>query len=128
MTLACLEHLNVTVSDPDHLATLFCELFEWKVRWSGPAKDNGYTVHVGTDNRYLALYTHPESTGDSPNLFVHGMANHVGLVVKDSEAMEQKIIAKGYTTKSHNDYGYCKSFYFMADKVLEVEIVCYKEQ
>lgn len=26
------------------------------VRWSGSAKNDGYTVHVGTDDDYLALY------------------------------------------------------------------------
>ena len=55
--MARLEHVNITVSDPDRTASLLGTLFDWKVRWSGPAKDGGYTVHVGSDDDYLAIYT-----------------------------------------------------------------------
>ncbi len=125
MTLACIEHVNLTVQDPDKLAALFCQLFDWKVRWSGPAKDNGYTVHVGSDNRYLALYTHDSVTADNHSVFRHGTANHIGLVVDNAGEMEQKILDLGFKTKSHSDYGACRSFYFMADECLEIEIVYY---
>lgn len=127
MTLACIEHINLTVENPDQLATLFCELFDWRVRWSGPSKDHGYTVHVGSDKRYMALYSHSNLLTTKPNHFRQGTVNHIGLVVNDGDSMEQTILAKGYETMSHNDYGVCKSFYFMADDTLEIEIVCYKD-
>jgi len=44
-----LEHMNITVPNPDDSAAILCELFGWHVRWAGEAKDNGYTVHVGDD-------------------------------------------------------------------------------
>jgi len=125
MTLACLEHLNLTVDNPDQLAEIFCELFDWKIRWSGPSKDQGYTVHVGTDKRYIALYTNKKSVNAELGYLSHGMVNHVGLVVNDADGMEQKILDRGFKTMSHNDYGVCRSFYFMADKTLEIEIVYY---
>ncbi len=47
-----LEHVNLTVKDPDELAALFCRLFDWKIRWAGEALNNGRTVHVGSDELY----------------------------------------------------------------------------
>ncbi len=40
MRAAMLEHLNLTVSDPDKIAHILCQLFNWHIRWSGPAKDD----------------------------------------------------------------------------------------
>jgi len=128
MTLACIEHVNVTVENPDQVAKLLCSLFDWTIRWSGESKDNGYTVHVGSANRYLALYTHANSSNADHDYFRHGTLNHIGLVVKNSDRIEQEVIKQGLTTQNHRDYGPCKSFYFMAEKTLEIEIVCYKDQ
>lgn len=50
MTEAQLEHVNVTCADPDHTAKMLVNLFGWHIRWSGAAKNGGYTVHVGTDH------------------------------------------------------------------------------
>ena len=52
-----LEHVNLTVSDPEKSAEILGRIFGWHVRWSGPSLMGGRTVHVGTDDRYLALYT-----------------------------------------------------------------------
>ena len=127
MTIACLEHANITVDNPDELATLFCKLFDWKIRWSGAAKDDGYTVHVGSDRRYLALYTHPSVNDTDHNAFRQGTLNHIGLVVNDLENMEGRVLNNGYQPNNHRDYGPCRSFYFMADDRLEIEIIQYKE-
>lgn len=51
-----LEHVNITVPNPRGIANALCRLFGWHVRWEGEAKDNGYSVHVGDDKSYLALY------------------------------------------------------------------------
>ena len=56
MTQITLEHINITVSDAKATAALYCKLFDWHIRWEGPAMDEGYTVHVGTDTQYMALY------------------------------------------------------------------------
>jgi len=127
MTTACIEHVNLTVSQPDTLAEHFCHLFDWHIRWSGAALSDGYTVHVGSENRYFALYTHPDTEGGSRDPMKIGSVNHVGLVVNDLDEMEQKVLTRGFTTNNHRDYGHCKSFYFMADNSLEIEIVSYKE-
>lgn len=92
-----IEHVNITVSDPKKTAALMCDLFDWKVRWQGPAKDDGFTVHVGTDSHYLAIY----STGKSNNskdvsYLTKGGLNHVGIVVDDLDGIEKRVVDAGY--------------------------------
>ena len=43
-----IEHVNVTVSDPDRAARLMEDLFGWRDRWRGPARNGGHTIHVGS--------------------------------------------------------------------------------
>ena len=38
MSQAMLEHVNVTVTDPEKTAALLCELFDWRIRWQGPSQ------------------------------------------------------------------------------------------
>ena len=56
--MARLEHVNVTVADPDAAAAVLCALFDWNVRWSGPGMSTGRTVHVGDDSSYVALFSY----------------------------------------------------------------------
>ncbi len=49
MSTPRIEHVNVTVSNPERAATLMEELFGWQVRWKGPARDGGRTIHVGIE-------------------------------------------------------------------------------
>ena len=126
MTLACLEHVNVTVENPDQVAQLLCDLFSWTIRWSGESKDQGYSVHVGSDKRYLALYTHSDSSNSGHSYYRHGTLNHVGVIVEDLNMMEKRAGEYGLNPDHHRDYKVCKSFYFMAEKYLEIEVVCYQ--
>ena len=54
--MARLEHLNVTVRDPDVTAAMLVDLFGWRVRWQGAAIHGGRSVHVGGADSYLAVY------------------------------------------------------------------------
>lgn len=47
-----IEHVNLTVSDPERMAKLLGDLFDWHVRWEGPARDNGRVIHVGDERTY----------------------------------------------------------------------------
>jgi hypothetical protein len=29
-------------------------LFDWHIRWRGPAQNGGHTIHVGTNEHYVA--------------------------------------------------------------------------
>jgi hypothetical protein len=41
-----IEHVNITVSDPKRTSDLMERLFDWHVRWSGPAQNGGHTIHA----------------------------------------------------------------------------------
>jgi len=125
---ATLEHINVTVKDPGATAALLVDLFGWHIRWQGDAANGGFTVHVGGDNSYLALYapkTTLETAGDTHNLLL-GL-NHLGVVVEDLEQAESSVIKAGFKTHSHGDYEPGKRFYFDASDGLEIEVVSYKD-
>ena len=125
MTAPFIEHVNITVSDPDRSAALFAALFGWRVRWEGPSLNNGRTVHVGDDRFYLALYT-LHGAGTDPDTFRKGQPlNHVGIVVDDLDAMEAKVIAAGLTPFSHGDYEPGRRFYFLDHDGTEFELVSY---
>lgn len=126
MPNAYLEHANLTVRDPDKTAQLLVTLFGWNVRWSGDAIHGGYTVHVGGENSYLALYALKSSQENPVDSYRHirGL-NHLGIVVEDLDATEKLILAAGYTTTSHSDYEPGRRFYFSDQDGLEFEVISY---
>jgi len=113
-----LEHVNITVSEPERTAALMVALFDWEIRWEGPAKSGGRTVHVGTDDAYLAVY----SNGGAPPL---GRLNHVGIVVGDLAESERRVAAAGLTPFNHGNYEPGRRFYFLDDDGIEFEVVSY---
>ena len=126
MNTGLLEHVNMTVSDPDRTAAMLVDLFGWKVRWRGPSKDNGLTVHVGTDAAYVALYTHaPLNALSSQSYDIVGSVNHLGILVDDLAAAEERIVASGIETHSHQVYDPGARFYFHDHDGIEYEVVSY---
>ena len=126
MTQGRLEHVNFTVADPQKTAAEFVELFGWRIRWQGEAKDNGHTVHVGEDDTYLAIYgkvPHPQKAGDS--YITNGGLNHIGVVVDDLDAVEAKVAAMGYKPHLHGDYEPGRRFYFDNADGIEIEVISY---
>ena len=121
-----LEHTNLTVSDPKATAAWMCDLFGWHIRWEGAAKDNGYTVHVGSDDSYLALYSPSGSPVSGPSTYgTIGGLNHIGLEVDDLDAMEARVKAAGFTPTNHGDYEPGRRFYFNDSEGIEFELVEY---
>ncbi|MFK7919052.1 MAG: VOC family protein [Ilumatobacter sp.] len=125
-TTARLEHLNLTVTDPDATARLMGDLFDWQVRWSGPSKNEGYTVHVGSHEDYLALYRPPIMPTQSTDAGeqVNGL-NHVALVVDDLDDVERRVRAAGLAPFNFGDYDPGRRFYFLDSDGIEFEIVSY---
>ncbi len=128
MKASYLEHTNITVTNPDELASLLCHLFDWKIRWSGGAKNNGYTVHVGDDNAYLALYRPATLESKKSNYQTLANVNHIGIVVDNLEAIEAKVRTMNFTTYSHGDYEPGRRFYFTPQENIEIEVVSYTPQ
>ena len=122
----CLEHVNVTVSDPDRTAAMLETVFGWKVRWSGPAIDGGRSVHVGDDDTYLALYAAGERPVESgPSYRTRGGLNHIAVVVDDLSAIEARLKAAGVPRHNYGDYEPGRRFYFNDRDGIEFEVVSY---
>lgn len=112
---------------------MLADLFDWHIRWEGPAIYNGYAIHVGTEEDYLAIYaksadasaqadgeTDPDASYDQ----VNGL-NHIGVVVEDLDATEQRVIAAGYQPNNHADYEPGRRFYFDDHDGIEFEVASY---
>jgi len=126
MTMTRLEHVNITVSDSNISARKLGVIFEWKVRWEGPARDGGHTVHLGSESDYLALYMAPAGRkipATAPDAI--GGLNHIGVVVGDLAEVEKRVVAAGYRMGDHHDYKPGKRFYFHDDDGIEFEVCSY---
>lgn len=127
MALGKLEHVNLTVSNPDRTANMLEEIFGWHVRWSGPSLGGGYTVHVGTDDDYVALYSNPKSAAvDGEPYTKVGAVNHLGVLVDDLDLLEEKVKAAGYEPVNHQTYEPGSRFYFFDKDNIEYEVVSYR--
>lgn len=126
MSLGLLEHINMTVSDPDRTAAMLAALFGWRVRWSGPSLGGGRTVHVGDEDRYVALYSPAGDTDVHPDNYCQkGAVNHLGVLVDDLAAAERRVLAFGLKTHSHQTYEPGSRFYFHDHDAIEYEVVSY---
>ena len=120
-----LEHVNVTVTDPERAARLMQDLFGWRVRWQGPARDGGRSIHVGSAEQYLALYTGRDAAYD-PDDFAKGRPlNHIGVEVDDLAAIEARVVAAGLRPFGHDTYDPGRRFYFLDPDGIEYEVVSY---
>jgi len=118
-----IEHVNLTVTDPERSAALFRTLLGWHERWHGPSQMGGETIHVGSETTYLALYTKEGVTGG----FRKGAPmNHVGLLVHDLDAAEEVVKAAGLEPWGHDDYEPGRRFYFFDWDGIEFEVVSYE--
>ncbi|GHG88934.1 VOC family protein [Pseudodonghicola xiamenensis] len=123
-----LEHGNLTVTDPDATAAWLTQVFEWQVRWSGPALGGGYTVHVGNGSDYLALYRPAEPLRSGNDSYTQlGGLNHIGIRVDDLDATEARVRTAGFAPHSHADYEPGKRFYFHDADGVEFEVVAYDD-
>lgn len=121
-----LEHVNITVGDLDRAAEWLGQVFGWSVRWRGPAISGGESVHVGTDAAYVALYCPPEQAEQAVSSYgIRGGLNHVGVVVADLDATEERVKSLGFQTFNHADYEPGRRFYFEDAEGIEWEVVSY---
>ena len=127
MPTAHLEHINIVVSDPRATAALYGVLFGWHIRWEGAAMDDGYTVHVGTDTHYVALYSAGRAhKSDVASHLRLGGLTHIAVTVEDWTVMERAVKAAGLTPESHYTRPENSGFYFQDTDGIEYEIVCYE--
>ncbi len=121
-----IEHVNVTVSDPDRAARLMETIFGWQVRWRGPSMNAGRTIHVGSADHYVALYA-PKDAPPGDAGFAKGRPlNHIGVEVDDLDGTEARVVAAGLVPFSHGDYAPGRRFYFFDPDGIEYEVVSYR--
>ena len=86
----------------------------------------GHTIHVGTHNNYIAVYTHEQTKQPSENndSVARGL-NHIGLTVADLDAIEKRVNDAGFKPYNHGDYEPGRRFYFNDHDDIEYEIVSY---
>lgn len=120
---ARLEHINISVTDPDRTAALLARLCGWHERWRGPSQMGGWTIHIGSNADYIALYQ-----SDDPPLapFTKGQPlQHIGLVVADLGAAEDVLREAGLKPFNHMDYAPGQRFYVLDWDGIEWELVSY---
>lgn len=116
-----LEHINLFSADAEGFAALFVQLFDWRIRWSGPGNDGRTVVHVGNDDGYLSVVAaDPREISSRPQRL-----RHIGVLVHDLEEVERRALAAGLKTFDHADYEPGRRFYFSAPDGVEVEVVSY---
>ena len=125
MSALRIEHVNVTVTDPARTAGLMQAIFGWKIRWEGRSTAGGDTIHVGSKDSYVALYS-PDRGADPARDFAKGRPlNHIGVEVDDLDATEARVAAAGLTPFAHGDYEPGRRFYFLDPDGIEYEVVSY---
>lgn len=123
---ARLEHANITVPDPRATARVLQDIFDWELRWEGPALNHGSTVHVGSGESYLALYAPPYPLKPGARRYVSiGSLAHIGIVVDDLNVVEARVAAAGFHPHSHASYEPGQRFYFDGPDGVEYEVVSY---
>ena len=125
MTQAILEHVNITVGNPERTAAMLSHLFDWNIRWQGQAASGGRTIHVGTASGYIAVSTSKTSDGTP---LAHGKGrplNHVGIEVTNLDEVERRAQEFGLTPFNHDDYEPGRRFYLFDNDGIEWEIVSY---
>jgi catechol 2,3-dioxygenase-like lactoylglutathione lyase family enzyme len=125
MTQAFIEHVNITVGNPERTADMLQKLFGWHIRWRGLSALGGWTIHVGSDTEYLAVYTEEASDGTAKTHRKGAPLNHIGIQVDDLDALEARVLELGLVPFSHGDYEPGRRFYFFDENGIEFEIVSY---
>ena len=120
-----LEHVNVTVSDPNRTVALMGKLFGWHVRWRGPARNGGLTIHVGSQEQYVALHAGHDATSPADGFAKGRPLNHIGVEVDDLDAVETRVAAAGLRPFGHDSYVPGRRFYFLDPDGIEYEVVSY---
>ena len=123
--MASLEHVNITVRDPERAAAAMHAIFGWNIRWQGPAHE-GRVIHIGSDAQYLALYTGNDQTYPDATFAKGQPFNHVGVEVDDINATERQVIAAGLIPFNHSAYDPGRRFYFFDADGIEFEVVSYR--
>ena len=66
------------------------KVFDWSIRWEGETQDNGYSIHIGDTNSYIAIYELGLKIAPYQRSYAMlGHVNHVGSFVDDLDVIEK---------------------------------------
>ena len=100
-----LEHVNVTSPNPQKTANWMQKVFDWSMQWEGDTQDNGYSIHIGDTDSYIAIYKPVLKIAPYQRSYaMSGHVNHVGIVVDDLDEIEQRVRSVGFEPHMHADY------------------------
>jgi len=121
---ARVEHINLTVSDPERTSAMLQAVFGWRERWRGLEPDGRIGLHVGGEHSYVALYP-PRPPAKAEVWAKSRPLNHLGVEVRDLAAAENRVKAQGLKPYAHADYEPGPRFYFEDWDGIEYEVVSY---
>src|SRR5262249_61182561 len=98
----------------------------WADGWAGAAGDNVFTIHVGSEDHYVALYSGRDVAYTADNFAKGRPLNHIGVQVDDLDATEKRVVAAGLKPFNHADYVPGRRFYFLDPDGIEYEVVSYR--
>ena len=74
-------------------------------RWEGETQDNGYSIHIGDTDSFIAIYKPgPKIVPYQRSYAMSGHVNHVGIVVDDLGEIEKRVRLVGFEPHMHADY------------------------
>lgn len=111
-----MEHANICVRDVDEMVRFLTTAFpEWRRRGEGKRMNGDSTwMHLGDDDTYIALRpaSHDCDKQWKPYTGSPGI-NHLAYVVDDVDALEQRMLAAGFTESTvSNKHPHRKRVYF----------------
>ena len=125
--MATVEPTAMPIVDVPEPGALMEALFDWHIRWSGPAQNGGHTIHVGSNEHYVALHSTSDTAPVAKGFAKGRPLNHIGVEVDDLDATEARVIAAGLVPFSHADYEPGRRFYFLDPDGIEYEVVSYSK-
>jgi len=124
-----LEHFNITVPDIDaSLAFIRIVAPDFQVRRDEISEAGYRWVHVGNTDSYIALQEpYPGIEPGAPlQTYKNCGINHIGIIIKDAELAQKKLLAQGYKPNGPMLADtYRKRIYFYDQAGFEWEMVEY---
>lgn len=116
---ARMEHVHLSARDIDKTVDFYRRAFGFEVRHDGTGP-YGRTVHVGTDQFYIAL-----SEGGDPDRGT-GNFSHVGFVTPDLEAFRSRMEREGIPIAESAARKEGDSLYVIDPDGVEIEVIAYR--
>ena len=123
-----LEHANLAVRDVDGMIRFLQTAFpDFRIRWDGETWQGRRSVHIGTDDTYIALNEAREEPAEQwvPYSGKPG-TNHLGYEVEDAQALRDRLAAAGYHDSTvPNEHPHRRRVYFYDPEGNDWEFVQY---